>query len=868
MRNGILCTFLLSLITHFSFTQKVSIGPEPGWLYKIKPASDKKPGSKEISNGYYMDLVEKQTNLFTRTAYTHFVRHIVNETGVQNASEVSVNFSPEYESLIFHKIALIRNGVEIKNIKLSQIKVIQEESDAVDFQYNGEKRAYVILEDVRKEDRIDVSYSVVGVNPVFSDKYTGEFYFFSGVATNNYYQALIAPKNRVLNFKYFNDARTPKKIAKNDTVIYFWDNPKLKTYEEETNTPSWFTSYPYISVTEYSNWSEVTKWGLGLFNNYNYALSPALRSKVADLYKEAGSVPEKYIELATRFVQDQIRYLGMEIGAYTHKPHDPSKTFDLRYGDCKDKTLLLAMMLREKNIKAFAALANTNTRSDMIYQDPSPYKFNHVIVGIKNDDGIQYIDPTISYQRGDGAKFYIPAYGYVLILDNATTALSPVTPGHKQYEVREVFYVAKDNKEPSRLEVENVYEGGTADNNRYNLTSYSLSELEESNRKFYAKFYDSIQVDEEIRVKDDERDNKIYVSERYTIPRIWQPNSDGKKSSMGTYAHAIYDQLPNPATSYKNGPLALSYPQSIHQVIELHLPGKWTFPNDSYEISNESYRFTFKVIERDSVILLDYSFKTLKDCIDATAMARYKEDYNKIISLLEYTLPESGTTQSSGEGSVNWITVISGLVIAIVLFLLFRKYNAGSDESNWFRPGIKPGGWVIVLGITILLQPIVSIYTLFDNNYFSLAGWEYLGSIGGARLQWVLLIEEAGMLIIIGMACALCYWLIKRRDIFPRMFIVYAITKFSILLILCFCYAGISSLPESVQATNFKGLYQSLFYGLIWITYLKRSERVKDTFTEPYKPHENVKAEGEVIALPDSDTDSDREQLPEPGSSV
>ncbi|WP_176112976.1 DUF2569 domain-containing protein [Sediminibacterium ginsengisoli] len=275
------------------------------------------------------------------------------------------------------------------------------------------------------------------------------------------------------------------------------------------------------------------------------------------------------------------------------------------------------------------------------------------------------------------------------------------------------------------------------------------------------------------------------------------------------------------------------------------MPGKWTFPNDSYEISNESYRFTFKVIERDSVILLDYTFKTIKDCIDETAMTRYKEDYTKIISLLEYTLPESGTSLTSGEGSVNWIAVILGLVIAIGLFLLFRKYNASSDETRWFQPGIKLGGWVIVLGITILLQPIVNLYSLFSDNYFSLSGWEYLGSIGGGRLQGILLMEEAGMLIIIGMTCALCYWFMKRRDIFPRMFIIYAVAKFSIVLLLSFCYAGTSSLPDGVQTTNFKALYQSFFYGLIWITYLKRSERVKQTFTYPYIPHKEADNEGE-----------------------
>src|SRR5687767_4386352 len=80
---------------------KVEIHPEPSWLYKITPDLNIKPPSKEISGGFYFPLFNRQVNLLTQTEYIHVIRKIESDKGVQNASEVSVTFSPQYQQVIF-----------------------------------------------------------------------------------------------------------------------------------------------------------------------------------------------------------------------------------------------------------------------------------------------------------------------------------------------------------------------------------------------------------------------------------------------------------------------------------------------------------------------------------------------------------------------------------------------------------------------------------------------------------------------------------------------------------------------------------------------------------------------------------------------
>ena len=57
-------------------------------------------------------------------------------------------------------------------------------------------------------------------------------------------------------------------------------------------------------------------------------------------------IRQKYFRVAVNFVQNEIRYMGIETGKYSHKANSPEKVFKQRYGDCKDKSLLLASILK------------------------------------------------------------------------------------------------------------------------------------------------------------------------------------------------------------------------------------------------------------------------------------------------------------------------------------------------------------------------------------------------------------------------------------------------------------------------------------------------------------------------------------------
>jgi len=65
------------------------------------------------------------------------------------------------------------------------------------------------------------------------------------------------------------------------------------------------------------------------------------------------------MQVLASFVQNDIRYVAIELGIGGHQPHPAAEVFSHRYGDCKDKVTLLSTMLKEIGVESYYVLINT-----------------------------------------------------------------------------------------------------------------------------------------------------------------------------------------------------------------------------------------------------------------------------------------------------------------------------------------------------------------------------------------------------------------------------------------------------------------------------------------------------------------------------
>jgi hypothetical protein len=106
------------------------------------------------------------------------------------------------------------------------------------------------------------------------------------------------------------------------------------------------------------------------------------------------------------WVNQHIRYVGIELGTGGFIPHDANWTLNNAFGDCKDQAVLFASLLKAKNIPADLVLINATNRYKLS-GIPQISDFNHVIAWLP--DWKTYADTTAT-----GVPFQmlpVPDYG-------------------------------------------------------------------------------------------------------------------------------------------------------------------------------------------------------------------------------------------------------------------------------------------------------------------------------------------------------------------------------------------------------------------------------------------------------------------------
>ncbi|WP_138484275.1 DUF3857 domain-containing protein [Dyadobacter bucti] len=831
----------------------IQISPAPSWVVPVIPGG-KAPSLKEFSGGYYLSFSDTQVNLDKKTTYERFIRQIVNESGIQNGSEVSVTFDPMYENLTFHNIIIWRNGQAIPQLNRSNFNILPLETDRQRFIYNGYYSASVILKDIRKGDRIEVSFSRKGWNPVFQNKYSRNLSFYTYDYTSHIHYAIIAKKGREILFKDFN--KPPVKTIKvtQEGEAHEWDLKNVKNIPYDDNVPFWYNKQPFVQVTEYKSWKEVVDWGLNFYQVP--AITGALKDKV-DEWKKSSISTIQFIETAVRFVQDDIRYMGIETGENSHRPHDPASVFKQRYGDCKDKAFLLCAILKANDIECDPLLVDTYKRASLSDYLPSPNNFNHVVVRMRlrdegpylnAQDAIIFVDATISLQGGALSKLNFPPYGQGLLLKKGQKrpiALPIQNPGY--LTVTEDIYLPEegDTAANGRVEVKTIYFEGQADDFRSFFQQSVISETEESYLNYYRDTYKhaEFELSDTLEFYDQREASNFSLFERYTMKNAWQYDSTRKKYYFNILGKILYDQLTILPNRKRKDPVFLKYPYHNTYTIRVHTGGTRLVPHDSWNIERAAYLIHFKseFLNDENVWELTYEYETRQDHVPVALAGQFRSDMEKLADNLNYQL----TTADLGDiskSNVNWGTVIFSLLTVCGSAFFFRRlyrYSPLAGQEN--EPAIPIGGWVALIGISIALQPFVILFTMLNQSgsiYYTKSGWDVLNDRSGMMIlgyRVLLLFEMFFNVMMVCFSVLLNFLFFKKRDSFPMLYSVYMGGN----LLFVIADTAAAYFLYGVSGNNYDSqlnqVFRQIIQSAIWIPYLNKSVRVRQTFVNTFE---------------------------------
>ncbi|WP_444996050.1 DUF3857 domain-containing transglutaminase family protein [Aliikangiella sp. IMCC44359] len=630
----------------------VQYGKHPNW---VKPfqlesfiQSSKKQSHNQSSVRYL--LSDQQINIAEKdTAYfTQVLMQPLNEQGLENTSELSFDFNPNFEKLIIHEINVIRNNKKTNRLNPKDVKVFKNETDLNKRQYTDEVRALIILKDIRVDDIIQYTYSRIGMNPVLGKKHFGRFSSQWNVPVEKVRLRLVSSPEIKLQFK--SDVKHTKTSTKNQTE-YHWSINNTLPVKEEDQYPTWYNPYSFIEFSEYKNWKEVNDWAFELYTNTQ--VSKKLLQQIKEWQKTYPKV-EDQISVALRFVQDEIRYFGIEVGQNTHKPHTPEEVFERRYGDCKDKTTLLIAILNQLGVKSYPALVSSYIGKKLHEYLPSPGVFNHVIVYLKYNNKDYWLDGTFSHQRGGIDNIGFINYHQALIVKKNQKDLTQVKKPKriKPKIITEETFDLKANTSDIILSVKTTYQGIKADTIRYRIATESNQSLSERYLNYYSQYFNNIKQLEEVTFEDSEKNNKLTTYEKYNI-KDW-PVKEAGKQYIEFYPTSLKEYLVTPSIVNRKHPfsIASNFNYLQQQIINLNDSKLLNYSNEKITKKTQYFNYEKTIKKDENTITINHHFEPLKSYVEANHTTQYLALIKKLKEDLSYqiiTLDKRSSTVEAQE---------------------------------------------------------------------------------------------------------------------------------------------------------------------------------------------------------------------------
>lgn len=819
---------------------------EPGWVVDLPVDLATMPANAADAGGTFFLLVDSQYDLATRTTYYRYLKRLNTESALQDGSQLSVGYDPAYQKLAFHRLVIHRGGEAIDRLATQEFKLLQREEDHERQLYDSSLSALAVVEDTRVGDVMEYAFSVAGSNPVFGD----HFYW----ATTLSYTVPIGHVHAIFR----HPAAVPVKFSQNatdheaviseegGTITHRWHLTNPEPLPGEGGLPMDYDPWGWVEAASYQSWGEVNEWALS-----QYHIPDTLPSELEAVVEKASGLAsnEEKVLAALRFVQDEIRYLGIFEGVHSHKPYPLETIMRRRFGDCKDKSLMLVSMLRRLGIEAYPALVRTDYRKAIAEWTPSPQAFDHLVTCAVVDGEVRWLDPTRSYQRGRLANLYFPDYGYSLVMREGTSDLTTIEPqGHAESRTRvsEDFRM-EDYRGETILEVVTTTTGSVADSNRSYFASVAPAEIKRSYLNYYSTTYDEIESIKDLEVEDDEKTNTFTVREFYRIRNFWQEKSDDDQKFEASLASKYTKEcLSIPSTKNRKMPFAVSLPLDMRHEIRIHLPTQLNFTPGNVVIDDPAFRFEYDESFEGKVTTIVMSYKSLADRVEPDRIAEYIRNVRKAEDHTGYSMWIARALYEGREVEVgdppyrmNWMMVVIALLgmgLGAVIVYLLSHFPITFRPAKLYDPALDGlRGWLILVGLGVWLRPILALVGTVTLVYgYDLDTWEALTVPGNPDYHslWApMMIAEVFDIGLVAPVYLYALILFLRRH---RLFPVLLIAIFAYEVVTSFFFAmALQVIPgaDPEVKREFLGTFSKTLIGAaIWIPYLAVSRRVASTF--------------------------------------
>jgi len=431
--------------------------------------------------------------------------------------------------------------------------------------------------------------------------------------------------------------------------------------------PSLTRVLPLVEFSEFGSWIELASWMNQIWAGVE---DPAQVNQVYSLWQSLAQPqfqtpsadPEDRLLEVIHWVQDQVRYFGLELGVGALKPRHPELVLQSRFGDCKDKALLLSTLLKAIGVEAAPVLVHSHA-TQLPYQLPTPASFNHVIVEIPWGGSRLWVDATRAWQGGRLVEMHVSTFDRGLVLasepNNSRWQSRPSVDSRHETHVKTRVLMSGQPDQLAALEVTTRFNGQAADVVRGQLKGRGEDWFARGRLAQYQTFYAGIEVSTPLAVSDDRPNNSLVITEHFEIPSpaTRATGAEGESSAMDVtkfFADALYPVL-KALEAQIDLREAMVPAQHIQHELEIVLPDpNWHISETKMARRNSHFSFSYGSRVQDNSVFLNYQLLLQKVSRTAfrSGLASAKRDIALVKDALVFELsrPEVSVTQRHESG--------------------------------------------------------------------------------------------------------------------------------------------------------------------------------------------------------------------------
>lgn len=609
------------------FAQTLAIAEDPAWA-DIAPIPEADPALRaEAEDGQVFLLSDHQLRWAgeVKQSWNRVVAEVTDRAGLEELATIQLDFDPTHETASLTRLLIHRDGQVIDLTATVSPQVYRRETRLEEGIIDGTLTAVIQVPDLRLGDVLDQATLLESRPLVGGAERSGSSWLEWSTPVALSRTLLTWPEDLALELGPMPDRVSYSTTDLGDgTLRHEWLRQNHIPPLEEDGVPYEVVEDALLRFSDTRDWTPLTR-ALAPHYTRDYPLPSVWEAKV-DAIARDHATPEARAFAALRLVQDELRYVSLSVGAGGYFARPPVEVVAAGFGDCKDKSLLLRVILSRLGINAAVALADLDAGYGLPDELPTPYVFDHMILRATLDGRTVWMDPTGSHQAGVLGTATEPDYGYALPVTDgpATMERMEVTPdGTWAQDVREEYRFSMFGV---ILIVETRHYRGSADAVRARWATTPISQIGRDFLDYYESRYPGLKMSEPPHMQDDLVANRVTVTETYFLPAV-ALDQNGLRQDFAFAREGLTDTFPDRITPPRRLPLYVGGPWvSTHEVRVRNGPIEFIAP-DPVTISNSAFDFSLvTAVSKGGNMVLRWSYAPKTRAVPADQAAEILVD--------------------------------------------------------------------------------------------------------------------------------------------------------------------------------------------------------------------------------------------------